>query len=183
MRDLRSPASDSGDPGSSGRIPFSQQAWTLDTMKVHFDMRVDELRRYFSDLTSVQEQTNRDRFTSAEKAVYAALEANKSQVSAAMSASEKAIQKAETAAEARFSSLNELRSAMMDQQTNFADRIGTDRQFTALADRLTEAKEGLAARLDGIEKKQEATVNKVLGVGILITFVVSLVAIFGGLIR
>ena len=182
MRDPVNAASDGGEPGSSGRIPFSQQAWTLDTLKVHFDMRIDNDRRYFSDLLSVQEQTNRDRFTSAEKAVYAALAANEKQVSAAMAASKEAIGKAESAAEARFRSLNELRAAMMDQQQTFAPKDGTDRQFTGMADRLTETKEGLTARLDAIEKKQDAMINKVLGFGVLVTFIVAMIAIFGGLV-
>lgn len=182
MRDPVTPASDSGDPGSSGRIPFSQQAWTLDTLKVHFDAMLAAHQRYFSDLLSIQEQTNRDRFTSAEKAVYAALAASDKAVSAAMASSKEAINKAETAADKRFESLNELRSAMMDQQKNFAPAVGTELQFKSFDARLTEIKEGLAGRLDAIEKKQDATVNKVLGVGLLITFIVSMVAIFGGLV-
>lgn len=183
MRDTVPPSSDSNGPNEAGGlVPFAHQKWTLDTIKIHYDSRLSDMQKYYSDLLSIQEQTNRDRFTSAEKAVYAALAANEKQVSAAMSASKEAIGKAEHAAEARFNSLNELRSAMMDQQKNFADRDGTDRQFTGLADRMTEMKEGLTARLDGVEKKQDAMINKVLGFGVLVTFIVAMIAIFGGLV-
>lgn len=135
----------------SGRIPFSQQAWTLDTLKVHFDSRVEDLRRYFSDLMQTQEQTNRDRFTAAEKGVSTAFLAADKAVNAAMAASEKAVLKAENAAEKRAEASNEIRAAMIDQQSKFADKNATETQFDAHATRITELKEGLVARLDKID--------------------------------
>lgn len=166
----------------SGRIPFSQQAWTLDTMKVHFDSRLEDLRRYFSDILQVQEQTNRDRFTAAEKGVQTAFIAADKAVQAAMAASEKAVLKAENAAEKRAEASNEIRAAMVDQQRTFADRNGTDMQFKALSERTTEIKDTVTARIDGVEKKLDAMLNKVIGFGLLITFIVGIIAIFGGLI-
>lgn len=135
----------------SGRIPFSQQAWTLDTIKVLFDARFEDMRRYFSDLIQVQEQTNRDRFTAAEKGVSTAFLAADKAVSAAMAASEKAVLKAENAAEKRAEASNEIRAAMIDQQSKFADKNATETQFDAHATRITELKEGLTARLDKID--------------------------------
>lgn len=135
----------------SGRIPFSQQAWTLDTLKVHFDSRVEDLRRYFSDLMQVQEQTNRDRFTAAEKGVATAFHAANEAVQAAMAASEKAVLKAENASEKRAEASNEIRAAMIDQQSKFADKTATETQFDAHATRITELKEALTARLDKID--------------------------------
>ena len=181
MRDTVPPSSDSsGSSEAGGLVPFAHQKWTLDTIKIHYDSRLSDIQRYYSDLLSIQEQTNRDRFTNAEKAVQAALAASDKAVQAAMAASKEAIAKAEAAADKRFDSLNELRSAMMDQQRNFAPAVGTELQFKAVGDRVTEVKEGLAGRLDAMEKKQDAIANKILGVGMLIAFVVSVVAIFGG---
>lgn len=135
----------------SSRIPFSQQAWTLDTLKVHFDSRVEDLRRYFSDAMQTQEQTNRDRFTAVEKAVAAARQSDEKAVNAAMAASEKAVLKAENAAEKRAEASNEIRAAMIDQQSKFADKNATETQFDAHAVRITELKEALTARLDKID--------------------------------
>lgn len=149
----------------SGRIPFSQQAWTLDTIKVLFDARFEDMRRYFSDLIQVQEQTNRDRFTAAEKGVATAFLAADKAVNAAMAASEKAVLKAENAAEKRAEASNEIRAAMVDQQKNFAERAGTEMQFRAQDNRITELKEAVTARLDKIELLMAAGVAKDEGKG------------------
>lgn len=150
---------------SSSRIPFSQQAWTLDTLKVHFDSRIEDLRRYFADGIQTMEQTNRDRFTAAEKAVAVALEAAEKAVKAAMAASEKAVLKAENAAEQRANASNEIRAAMIDQQTNFADRAATEMQFSAQADRISELKEMVVGRLDKIDLLMAAASAKDEGKG------------------
>lgn len=135
----------------SGRIPFSQQAWTLDTLKVYADARLEDTRRYFADAMQVAEQTNRDRFTAAEKGVSTAFEAADKAVQAAMAASEKAVLKAENAAEKRAEASNEIRAAMIDQQSKFADKNATQTEFNAHAVRITELKEVLTARLDKID--------------------------------
>lgn len=54
----------------------------------------------------------------------------------AMAASEKAILKAETAADKRFDSVNEFREAMKDQQSKFADKEQSDFRLGALDKRL-----------------------------------------------
>lgn len=147
--DMRDPLQTSTENAKeSGRIPFSQQAWTLDTLKVYADARLEDTRRYFADLMQVQEQTNRDRFTSAEKGVATAFAAADKAVQAAMASSEKAVLKAENAAEKRAEAANEIRSAMIDQQSKFADKSATEMQFEAQAQRITELKEALLARLD-----------------------------------
>lgn len=135
----------------SSRIPFSQQAWTLDTLKVYADARLEDTRRYFADLLQVQEQTNRDRFTAAEKNVNTAFIAADKAVNAAMAASEKAVLKAENAAEKRAEASNEIRAAMIDQQAKFADKNATETEFNAHTQRITELKEALSARLDKID--------------------------------
>lgn len=149
----------------SGRIPFSQQAWTLDTLKVHFDSRVEDLRRYFSDLLQVQEQTNRDRFTAAEKGVTVAMTAAEKAIGAAMSSSKEAVLKAEAHADKRAEASNEIRAAMIDQQAKFADKDATAMQHSALDSRVTELKESLTARLDKIDLLLAAGLAKDEGKG------------------
>lgn len=161
MRDTVPPSSDSNGPSEAGGlVPFAHQKWTLDTIKIHYDSRLADMQKYYSDLLSIQEQTNRDRFTSAEKAVYAALAASDKAISAAMLASKEAIMKAEAAADKRYDSLNELRSAMLDQQKNFAPATGTEFQFKSLGDRVTELKEALVGRIDSCDKSIAAQRTK-----------------------
>lgn len=149
----------------SGRIPFSQQAWTLDTLKVYADARLEDVRRYFTDMMQTQEQTNRDRFTSAEKAVTTAFSAADKAVQAALSSSKEAVLKAEAAAEKRAEASNEIRAAMIDQQSKFADKNATNTEFNAHAVRITELKETLTARLDKIELERAAWLAKDEGKG------------------
>lgn len=149
----------------SGRIPFSQQAWTLDTLKVYADARLEDTRRYFADMIQTQEQTNRDRFTSAEKAVTTAFSAADKAVQAALSSSKEAVLKAEAAAEKRAEASNEIRAAMIDQQSKFADKNATNTEFNAHAVRMTEIKEMLTARLDKIELERSAERAKDEGKG------------------
>lgn len=135
----------------SGRIPFSQQAWTLDTLKVYADARLEDVRRYFTDAMQVAEQTNRDRFTAAEKGVTVAMTASEKAISAAMASSKEAVLKAEAHADKRAEASNEIRAAMIDQQAKFADKNATETEFNAHAIRITELKEVLTARLDKID--------------------------------
>jgi hypothetical protein len=61
-----------------------------------------------------------------EKYLSSRIESIKDNTSIAMAAADKAVSKAETAAEKRFDSVNEFRNAMKDQQTTFADKAQTD---------------------------------------------------------
>ena len=56
-----------------------------------------------------------------------------------MAAADKAVTKAEVAAEKRFDSVNEFRSAMKDQQGSFADRTQTDFRLQSIESRLDKA--------------------------------------------
>jgi hypothetical protein len=67
------------------------------------------------------------------------IQAVKDNVTTAMAAADKAVTKAEVAAEKRFDSVNEFRSAMKDQQASFADRQQTDFRLGAIESRLDRA--------------------------------------------
>lgn len=158
MRDTVPPSSDSSGPNeAAGLVPFAHQKWTLDTIKIHYDSRLADMQRYYSDLISVQEQTNRDRFTSAEKSVAVARQAD-----------QEAIKVLALSFEKRMDTTNEWRGALEDQAKGKA----TITQFDTLKE-----------RVESLEKKLDAMLNKVLGIGVLITFIVAGIAIFSGLAK
>jgi anion-transporting ArsA/GET3 family ATPase len=61
-------------------------------------------------------------------------------VTTAMAAADKAVNKAEAAAEKRFDSVNEFRSALKDQQSTFADKQQTDFRLAAIESNLDKVK-------------------------------------------
>lgn len=86
----------------------------------------------------------------------------------ALDAADKAAVKADAAFEKRMDTTNEWRGALDDQ----TKRMATIQMFDALKE-----------RVEGTEKKLDAMLNKVIGFGLLITVIVGMVAIGGGLLR
>src|SRR4029077_471564 len=68
-------------------------------------------------------------------------------VNAALSAAEKAVGKAEVAAEKRFDAVNEFRSVLNDQQKNFLTRNEYDQAHHSLVEKVDD----LSARMDRSE--------------------------------
>jgi hypothetical protein len=89
--------------------------WTLDTLKEHFERR----------------------FLDMDKAVAAALQAQK-----------EATTKAETAAERRFESVNEFRAQLSDQANTFMPRLEAEQRIAQNAEKLS-ALEGRVNKTDG----------------------------------
>ena len=86
--------------------------WTLDSAMTHLlELRRCDMEMYTSNRTSDQLR-NEQRFIAQEKAVEAALSSAKT-----------ATEKAETAAERRFDSVNEFRAALSTQQSTYITRI------------------------------------------------------------
>lgn len=75
-----------------------------------------------------------EKFRATDKAVEAALTAQKEATAAALAAADRAVQKAESAANDRFAAVNEFRATLQDQTRTFVTR----EVFEALAARLDE---------------------------------------------
>lgn len=84
--------------------------WTLETLKEHIQVLMTEADR-----------RNQQRFEGQEKAVSAALQAQK-----------EAVTKAETAAEKRFESVNEFRQQLSDQAASFMPRREAEQRLGVL---------------------------------------------------
>jgi len=99
------------------------EGWTLETLKEHLTAKIDGLEKYTTDLSA----------------------AAKEAISAAMTASEKAILKAEVSADKRAEASNEIRAAMIDQQKFFANREQTEFRLGAIDIKLGELERTIAA--------------------------------------
>jgi hypothetical protein len=65
---------------------------------------------------------------------------------AAINAADRAVTKAETAAEKRFEGVNEFRNTLSDQQRTLMPRAETEIRFKALEEKLDRVQDALAAR-------------------------------------
>lgn len=125
------------------------------------------LREHLVALMAEQDKRNRQRF-----------DAQESAVAAALTAADRAVAKAEVAAEKRFDSVNEFRAQLADQAATFMPRAESEIRFAAMQEKLDSvvtsvtlqagAKDGSAS----LAKALYALSGFVLGlVGIAITIV------------
>lgn len=120
----------------SGENEARPSAWTVDSLKSHFDdQSVDSDRRY------------QQRFDAQQEALSAALLAAEKAVNAALVAAEKAVIKAENASERRFDGVNEFRQALSDQSKNQITRAEAAAQFAAIAEQFNGVSTQLGAML------------------------------------
>ena len=99
---------------SGGETARDESGFTVDTIKVYFEHRLEALDRTYAEQV---EQVRRE-------------------VKAALAASDKAITKQELAAEKRFESVNEFRAQLADQSNTFMPREVADATFAAILSRL-----------------------------------------------
>jgi uncharacterized membrane protein len=109
--------------------------WTITTLKEHVDSR----------------------FLDAEKAVNSAMSAQQAAIAAALIATNTAINKAETATEKRFDSVNEFRGQLRDQADTFIRSTEVHQQFEAMFSRVTKLETSLAGLNGGITTKGAIT--------------------------
>lgn len=115
---------------------MDSEEWTISTLKQYFDALMHE-REVREDQRHAAQQT----------AVANALASQEKFAEARQVASEKAIAKAETAAEKRFDSVNEFRQTLTDQAASFMPRAEADAKISANAKDIVNAN----ARLDKME--------------------------------
>jgi hypothetical protein len=110
----------------SGETEKDISGWTTDTLRVHLERQLDDMRHLLDERYATQVKALDAAFAAADKAVQAAL----------LSA-EKAVTKAEIASEKRFESVNEFRAALSDQTASFLSRTEYDAAHDAVVERIT----------------------------------------------
>lgn len=133
----------------SGETESRPSGWTIDTIKEYVDQR----------------------YIASDKAIAAALAAQKEAIAAALTAADKAGAKAETASEKRFDSVNEFRAQQADIIATFMPRTEAQVLINSIADKL----DLQAARLDKLEGRSS-------GIGWVGALVVGGVAVLGTII-
>jgi hypothetical protein len=150
----------------SGETKSAVSAWTIDSIKEHFERRFDAL-------LAVQDERDRlykERDESRRTAVDAALTAVKEQTKASFDASEKAIVKAEEAQRAYNLSHNDLARKMDEQNKATMPRTETESRFRAIEEKISELREersgGHGHDQGGKSVKDETRANMALLVSI-----------------
>lgn len=137
------------------------------------------LRQYLERLIEQAEKLNDAKFVT----YRALIDSQAEKVALALTASEKAITKAETAAEKRFESVNEFRGQLTDQAATFITR----REFEQWRDSTQERVNELKARVDVNSGRARATQSgwgymiaaATVGVGVLSVVIFAVNAYFG----
>lgn len=122
---------------------MTESGWTFDTMLLHLKGQLQ-----------AQEDLNKQRFTSQETAVNAALAAQEKAVAAALAAAERAVGKQEQASEKRFDGVNAFRQVLTDQTQKFIPRIEAEQLISALREKLEAQAELLSKQATRLDKNE-----------------------------
>jgi hypothetical protein len=106
-------------------IDMSDTQWTIESIRDHFNRLID-----------VNDRRYEQRFADLKVAVDLAFAAQKELVQSALLSAERAVTKAENAAEKRFDSQNEFRGSLEDQARTFMPRAEAEIVFKSLVDRI-----------------------------------------------
>jgi preprotein translocase subunit SecD len=97
-------------------------------------------------------------------------DAQRSAVNAALASAERALDKAATASEKRFDSVNEFRQTLTDQATNFMNKQTAEANFTSLQDRLNKV-ELLVNTIQSAGQGRADFIGWIVGIGgVLVAF-------------
>ena len=140
----------------SARVPTSsnpeRSGWSLETAIDHLLSVVNERHARVVTLIDGNDKRYEERFSASQKALELGLAGQKSEISAALAAADRAVLKAETATEKRFESVNEFRGTLDQQQRTLIPRSevdvlmrGVEEKITANTKALDEIKATIAA--------------------------------------
>lgn len=116
--------------------------WTIPTLALHIERLITEVERRFEDKIGAQEKA----------------------VAIAMNAADRAVTKAEIAAERRFESVNEFRASLNDATRLQIPRLEAEALFKAHSDKNDAAQKALSARVDVLTQSVVALQSRSGGV-------------------
>jgi small-conductance mechanosensitive channel len=146
------------EPGRRAVGEREGEHWDVYSLKEYVLALLNERLRYYDQ-----------RFSEGERAVTAALQSQKEIATMALNNAERAVAKAEMAAEKRFDAVNEFRATLADQQRTLMPRAeaeielkGMKALLEKLETRLTEREAVLVGRVDKVEDRvnERATLSK-----------------------
>ena len=114
----------------TARVPTSspnkQDGWSLETAIDHLLAIIGERHAQVITLIEGNDKRYEERFSASQKALELGLAGQKSEISAALAAADRAVLKAEVATEKRFESVNEFRGTLDQQQRTLIPRSEVD---------------------------------------------------------
>jgi len=141
----------------SARVPTSEKpssaGWSLETAIDYLLSMMNEKDTHIRTLINGNDKRYEERFGASQKALELGLAGQKSEISAALAAADRAVQKAETATEKRFESVNEFRGTLDNQQRTLIPRSEVDVLV-----------KGLEAKIDQLTKQFDAMQAERMGV-------------------
>lgn len=156
----------------SGETAKNESAWTIDSLHVHINARIDNLEKRLAERAADSQRAVAEAFTAHEKLTDMQIAAAAKAVDAALASAEKAVSKAEAASEKRFEAVNEFRAQLSDQAALFLPRTEYAANHQNLADRVSE----LTDRINRTEGQQAGSqVTK----GAIVTYLAAAVAVIG----
>jgi hypothetical protein len=136
--------------------------WTVDTLREHITTVLEEMNSRYEQ-----------RFLDSKTALDIAFTAQKELVASALGAADKAVIKAEVAAEKRFDSVNEFRALVSDQQRTLMPRSEAEIVFRSLSEKI----DALRLSERGEKGKSEGTKEGSSSIIGLVGLITSLIAI------
>lgn len=124
------------------------------------------MRDYFEKLIAERDRQYLQRFEAQQQAVTAALDS-----------AQRAVQKAETASDARFASVNEFRAALSDASAKQITRVEVDEKIIALNEKLSALKESIEVIRGIVVSKVSEEKGMAAGWGYLVSGVGFLITI------
>lgn len=155
--------------------------WTVETLRQHVTELIAAQNRLLAEMDLRYQQ----RYDAQIKALNAALLAAEKAVATALLSAKEAVNKAETAAERRFASVNEFRAQLGDQAATLMPRVEAEQRIASVAEKIgaTDVRMGeLTRRVDLREGRSgghaEFTRNLVVVLGLVLTAITVLVGIW-----
>lgn len=160
-----------------GETEEHESGLTVDTLKLLVEAnvqavnrRIDDLIRMLDERYATQTKNVDTALASASTAMQLARTEDQRNVATALSNQEKAVTKAETAAEKRFESVNEFRAQLTDQAATFVSRLEadarraeSDARIAALADKFGSETQRNSQRISEVETRLTSRLDLLQG--------------------
>jgi DNA-binding helix-hairpin-helix protein with protein kinase domain len=107
-----------------------------DALARRVDAEIATLKEYLRDILAANDKRYEQRYEASQNAVRDAFSAQTQAINAALASADRAVSKAEIAAEKRFEGVNEFRAQLGDQQRTLMPRTEAENRLNTLAEKI-----------------------------------------------
>src|SRR5580700_3457995 len=141
-----------------------QSSWTIDTVREYASHMITVVEKRLDEHNSDLEKRLMDRIHANREATVATMEASKEAVFSAMVSAKEAVNKAESANERRFESVNEFRASLADQARLQMPRLECEALFKGMGEKMETSSKQTIARVDLLSQQSIANAGKKAGI-------------------